>query len=51
MLYLEFKTSILSSLSKEMIKAIKWTQTTFSKMFEQLHYIYAKYDKSASQFV
>ena len=35
MLYLELKTSILPSLSREMIKGITWTQTLVSKMFEQ----------------
>ena len=51
MLYLELQTSILPSLSRELIKNIKWTQTIASKMLEQLHYIHEKYNKSASQFM
>ena len=50
MLYLELKTSILPSL-KGTDKRHKMNSTIVSKTFEQLHYIRAKYDKSASQIV
>ena len=50
MLYLELKTSILPSL-KGTDKRHKMNSTIVSKMFEQLHYIHAKYNKSASQIV
>ena len=50
MLYLELKTSILPSL-KGTDKRHKMNSTIVSKMFQQLHYIHAKYDKSTSQIV